>query len=267
MSEQHQEQPEEQTPVPSESPASDDIDSETGKTYDEAAADLGWANAEAWMGDPEKHIDSKEFLRRGRESMPLMRSNMHRQAERIAELENSIKYQGDLHAGEMKRQKAHYKAQMREAVAEGDTEAFDAAEKAHDAVPDAPTAPAPSGVSPAEEAFAERNPWYNVDDAKTGAAIIESARLMKEVPNLTQAQHDAQIERYIAKEFNSATPGKKPGSPVGAPRRPGAAKGGKTFANLPDDAKAAFDKFVKTKVFTNDDEGRNRYLAAYKWDD
>ena len=253
--EENQEQEQNQEPV---------VDIETGKTFEEVATGLGWANAEDWRGDPEKHIDAEEFVRRGRESMPLMRSNMQRQDEKIERLTAAIAYQNDLHAKEGERMKADFADKMRAAVQEGDTEAYDAAKKSHDAVVDV-EAPATTD-EPRDAAFAERNSWYNVDPVKTNAAMVESARLQNIAPGLSQEDHEKAIELHIAKEFGAKPVTQKPGSPVTKPRAGGAPASGKTFNQLPDDAKAAFTDFVKSKVFKDTDEDRARYLEHYSWD-
>ncbi len=250
-----------------------EIDNETGKSYEEIAISQGWASEEAWMGDPKKHINAKTFVERGRTSIPLMKASMKNMSATIEELRTSITYQNDFHAKETQRLKDGFEADMKAAVKEGDEEAYDNAKKSLDAIPDAPTAPVTQQVSAEEIAFGERNEWYGTDDVMTGAAIVESARLMKEVPGLTQAQHDAQIERFIAKEF--AEPEiegdpplkRKPGSPVSKPRRNAPSQRTKTWNDLPEDAHVAFDGFVRSGVFKNSDEDRKRYLNDYKWDD
>lgn len=238
-----------------------------GLSFESEARTMGWVPQEEFRGDPERHIPAQEFVERGRDSIPLLRANQKKLTKQVGDLQEAISYQNTFHAGEQKRLKDGFKADMRAAVQEGDTEAYDVAEKGHASVPDAPQAVVSTGPSDSEVTFAETYKWYGTDDSKTGAVLEESARLRRDVPNLTEAQHFASLDRFIDKEFDTeGAPPLKPGSRVAKPRRGGTPPGGKSFNDLPDDAKQAFDGFVKMKVFADNDEDRKRYVTNYKWD-
>jgi len=93
--------------------------------YEAEASTMGWADKPQWKGDPDKWIDAKSFVEKGRTVMPLLQANNHKllselNTERQARinLENRFKaVQTDLKVLEEHREQ-DVKAQVEERIAQ-----------------------------------------------------------------------------------------------------------------------------------------------------
>ncbi len=119
--------------------------------------------------------------------------------------------------------------------------------------------PAEQGKTEAFDAFVEENPWFNTDPAMRGAAIALADELVASGV-LDPKKQLAEVAKRIKAEFphKFENPARKAPAAVegnGAAVR----KTGKTWADLPADAKQMADEFVRDiKGFT-----REKYVKDY----
>lgn len=109
------------------------------------------------------------------------------------------------------------------------------------------------------------NEWFTTDQKYTRMADAIGATLSEERPDLVGKaffdELDKQLEEILPEKYKKT---KTRRSPVeggqSSTTRPAQAKK-QTYDNLPADAKAACDKFVKQGFMT-----KEQYVAEYEWD-
>lgn len=269
----------------------DEVDEEQERVEKEAR-DLGWSPEDEWRGDPNKWAPASVYLDRmagNRRFMDQQFEKMERAyRETIAKLEGTIKEQGEV-LGDLSERftnadKAAFarglkaaRDEMAAAVAEGDTERYRAAEQRYDDLqergPPEPKKKEPPPeerqdeqqptIDPAVIAWVQQNPWYERDRFLRDVAVAASNRIAAEEPELTIAENLEKVSAEIRRRFPERFENERRRAPSAvngktgerAPRN----KGKRTYANLPKEAKAACDKYVRTiPGFT-----KEQYIETY----
>lgn len=239
-----------------------DIDDETGKTYEEVASSLGWHPKEEYDGDPDNFVEAEEFVKRGREALPILRENMRKTSAEVEELRKTIEDQKALTerqlAAQRERLEQEYEEKLRQAAESGDVAEFDRLRKE-----EKPTVNGPS-VSPEERRFASENEWYGVDPDMTAVAVARSNQLARDFPNFTVQQNLDKTLAHVKNAFPHKF-GKTKSTPphVESGRRAATQKKEHSYANLPQDAKDACARLIKRGIIKDKDE----YVSSYKWED
>lgn len=115
--------------------------------------------------------------------------------------------------------------------------------------------------TPAVKEFLAENPWFQKSPLLNGAMLEHTNEVMVEMPYLSEAEVYAEARQRVMKEFPTRFPGQQQqnnsqeprqnmrrnqaasvASPNGSTRT--APKKGKTFDDLPDEAKAEFSRFA-----------------------
>src|SRR4051812_20280734 len=169
------------------------------------------------------------------------------------------------------RAKRDLEAQMRTATAMADTAQYDAAKAELDNLERAKPAPKPADapkpepqastpeVAPEVQDWVRGNEWFERDPTLRAYATALHGELLKEKPGLSLKDNLEEVTDNVKKTFASKfgiTP--KPATPTNpnrekaaavstssTPGSSGNAKKGKGYSDLPPDAKAACDKFVR----------------------
>ena len=243
------------------------------------ARQMGWAAKEEWQGNPDDWVDAEAFLKRGREITPILRKNNERLLKKVTQLEHDLlearQTFGEFkqyHDKTLEQQRESALAQLRaarkEAIANSDGEAFEQIESHIKQVeafkgPGKPKEPEPVVEHPPEvKAWFKENAWYRDDIVLQDVANEVAERLRRGRPDLNGVEFLESVktivkERMPQKFRNPARNG--PASVEGAaPRAP---KGGKSYNDLPAEAKEMCDRFVRTiPKFT-----REEFLTNYQW--
>jgi hypothetical protein len=148
-------------------------------------------------------------------------------------------------------------------------QAKDELKEAKQAVKDANKAPAelepstPNTVEPGLQVWLDRNTWFGQDRRMTALANGIGESLRAEFPSLKGEEFLEKLDEVLAEEFPNKF-GKKqsPASRVesGSGRTGRSSGNAQTYDNLPPEAKAACDRFVKQKLMT-----REQYVADFDW--
>lgn len=255
--------------------ASGDVSRETSESDEDVpteiealAAEEGWSAEDKWRGDPDKWVDARTFIRQGR---TILRSTLQRQDGELSEMKSTMgEFRDHYRNVEQRahdRAMADLKTEQRAAVTEGDTDAYDAAGKKIDELdkeaPAVPVAASEQKPDPYFQPFCEANLWYG-DDIKM-TAYAESISTVVGRKYKGQSFYDKITEEVRAEfpdKFSNAArkkPSRVESSGAGTMRRGNGAR--KTYADLPADAKAACNRFVKQKLMTRDE-----YIADYEWE-
>jgi len=119
-------------------------------------------------------------------------------------------------------------------------------------------------IEPGLQSWLDKNTWFGEDKRMTSIVngIGESLRL--EFPSLKGQPFLDKLDEVLAEEFPNKFGGKKqsPTSRVesGSGRQSRSGGNAQSYDNLPAEAKAACDRFVKQKLMT-----REQYIADFDW--
>lgn len=259
--------------VPNE--GTDDAQQDASLSAEDRAMAMGWTPKGQFKGDPEKWVDAETFVKRGEEFLPFLKANNRRLEQahdravaKIAALEKAV--QTSIQHISRADQRAYAKAradldvELEQYAAAGNVEAVKAVTKDILDLQNETTAKADVPDVPAEmAAWQEANPWYGTDKALTAAVRAIADDVFEE--GYTGKAQLAEVDRRIRAEFPAkfakpTNPNRKlPGAVEGvgtAPRR-----SGKTYSDLPPEARAMCDSFVRDiRGFT-----REKFVADYDW--
>lgn len=236
----------------------------------ERATRQGWVEKEQFHGNPEDWVDAKTFLQRGEEMLPVMRANYKKLEQKVREQEESmrkfVEFQKGVDERAYKKALDDIRKQKADAVEAGDKEAFTRAEQEEDELRQQQSVKQ-SEPKPAENpewaAWAKENPWY-FDDEEAGAyADAISIRVQKTHPHLTGRDFydavKAKVRQRMPEKFGNPRRAEPAAVEAGSSNK--RKTGGKTYADLPTDAKKACDDFVKNiPGYT-----KEQYLKDYDW--
>lgn len=264
----------------------DNLDDELSPEELDRATRQGWAPEEEWKGPKEQWVDAKTFLKRGDEILPIVRANNKKLEQELADLkaerENDKKIFEDFQKfqdenrkreeKEYKRELAELKAAKAKAVADGDSAAFTQADAAEDQLRDdyqsrqaesKPKEPNQPGEHPDWQPWLQENDWY-LDDEEMGAmADAMGQRIAEAKPHLTgKAFYDevkARVQHAMPHKFENPNRSKPNAVEAGGGGK--TRSRGKTYSDLPAEAKQACDGFCKTiPGYT-----KEQYVKDFDW--
>ena len=256
------------------------------------AESQGWVPKERYRGNEADWVDANTFVKRGREILPILRKNnenlmrdLNNTREQLKDFKEAAdefkRFQKD--AYERKAQDYEYRIQeikdsRAQAITDGDGQKVNALDDALDeakhnlkeakqAVKDVIKEPPPveesQPIDPSLQTWLDKNNWFGQDKRMTSIAngIGESLRL--EFPQLKGTSFLEKLDEVLLEEFPNKF-GKKntPSNRVesGSGRQGRGSSGAQSYDNLPADARAACDKFVKQKLMTKEE-----YVSSYDW--
>jgi len=258
------------------------------------AESQGWVPKERFRGNESDWVDADTFVKRGREILPILRKNnenlikdLQATKDQLKEFREAAEEFKKFQRESYERKAQEYESRIQEikesraqAISDGDGQKVNALDDALDqakenfkeakqAVKDVVSAkepePTPEAIDPGLQAWLDRNSWFGQDKRLTGIVngIGESLRL--EFPLLKGQAFLDKLDEVLAEEFPNKFGGKKqsPSSRVesgsGRAGRSGSSNA-QSYDNLPPEAKAACDRFVKQKLMT-----REQYVADFDW--
>lgn len=247
---------------------------EAQQQVEQRARAMGWTPKDQFKGDPSKWREAAEFVERGEREMPLMRAQNKRLEAKVAELSTAIKDMGDFMSKTEQRAYdralSELKAQRKEALAAGDGDTFekvdDAIEKIKREAAEAAAKHKQQAQEPAEDPvykeWESRNKWLSDPDMqeyaefaaqrlRNGGERSQGAEFLDMVTQKVKAKYPEKFtnpRRETANSVEGAAP---------APR-----KGGKGFADMPADAKAACERMAKN-AFAGDEKAMAKFKADY----
>ena len=262
------------------------------------AESQGWVPKEKFRGNEADWVDADTFVKRGREILPILRKNnenlikdLNQAKEQLKEFKEAAeefqKFQREAYerkAAEYERRIQEIKESRAQAISDGDGQKVNALDDALDeakedlkeakqAVKDAEKASTAvttvttttTEVDPVLQSWLDRNSWFGEDRRMTSIANGIGENLRLENPNLKGQAFLEKLDEVLAEEFPNRFGSKK--SPTSSRVESGAGRqsrgsnsNAQTYDNLPPEAKAACDRFVKQKLMT-----REQYLADYDW--
>lgn len=261
--------------------------------YESEARAQGWVAQEEFRGSESDWVDAETFVRRGKEIMPILRKNNEKllkelgEAKKVAEEAREAakefreyqKQQFERKTKDLEAQLEQLKQAKRDAITQGDGDRAIAIDDAMDELKEQ-RQEAKQDLKAAEEKAKEvpqvtadpilndwmdRNEWFGKDTKLTGMANGLGVELRRENPGLSGKAFldklDEELAAMLPEKFGKKrVPNPMEGSPNGT-ARPSASAGKKSYTNLPAEARAACDKFVKQGLMT-----KEQYVAEYDWE-
>lgn len=257
--------------------------------YENEARAQGWVGLEEFRGKEEDWVDAETFVRRGKEIMPILRKNNEKLLKELAEAKKVAEeareaakefreYQKELterKVKELNTQIEQLKQAKREAISAGDGDRVIAIDDAIDDIKEEQRATKEEAKAKVEEVKEQSfdpslnewlgtNSWFGQDQRMTAIANGVGEAIRRENPNLIGKPFLEQLDKELADIFpekfgKKKTPNPMDGGGGGSAGRP--LRGKKSYDNLPADAKAACDKFVKQGLMTRED-----YVKDYDWE-
>jgi hypothetical protein len=256
---------------------------------------MGWRPKEEFKGDESKWTDAESFVAERFDDLPKLRRTVRDMTEKFSRVEGELRETKQVltdfrefasRSEQRAYERARYELQAKQmvAVASADTEAY-AKVQAEIEQLDKNTKPQttakPAGetartdgqvVTPPPKAITDwigNNPWFNDDQELHEVAKGFDSALKRAHPGMDLEERLALVKAKVQQNYPE-----KFGNPrrdaAGSVLTPGASpqrKKGKTYDDLPAEAKKICDRFVKTippdrngKKFT-----REQYVAAYDW--
>lgn len=255
---------------------------------------FGWVPREEFRGSDEEWVDAEVFVKRGKEINPILRKNNEILMKKLDEKSKEIdsikadvqefkKFQKesfDRKQVELEVQIADLKAKKREAIAEGNgdlvvdiddqlddikeaqREAKEEAKKKPEAEAAQPNTTVPD--DPALQSWLGQNKWFGEDTEMTDVANGLGASVRRQFPHLSGQEFLNKLDEKITEYFPHKVLGNKArGSAVDSTGnvRGGSGSGKKSYDNLPTDAKAACDRFIKNGWI----KSKQEYVDSYDW--
>lgn len=256
---------------------------ETPVTVEQRARAMGWRPKSEYRGDPANFTDAAEFVRRADESLPLTRNELRRAQQKLIEQERelaavkeSARQFAEFHRNveqqayeraraELRRQRAEARNSFdvdRELQIEDELERLDNEQRQkaarHQPVQrDEPETFADPEIQRQTQEWQQRNEWVNDPEAQA-VAIAVGQKLRAAGEASVGSAFLEKVAHEVRKKYPQFFP------TMQNPRReqaPAATGGGdapvrgrkKGYADLPSDARAACDDFVKRGYLTKDD--------------
>jgi hypothetical protein len=254
-------------------------DPKTEEKIDEKAAleakarGIGWVDKSEYKGDPAKWRDAAEFVERGENLLPLVKAQNKRLEREVAELKQTTRELGDyLSKTEQRaydRALADLKQQRKEALAAGDGDAFEKADEQIKTVEREAAEKAAKraekkddGPDPVYSEWEARNSWLK-DTELSEYAEFAAQKLRASGEKATGAEFLDMVTAKVKAQFPAkfTNPRRETAQAVeGA--APAARRGGKSYADMPADARAACDRMAKNG-FPGDEKAQAQFKEQY----
>lgn len=283
----------------------DAASAQAAQATESEARRMGWLPKEQWRGAADHWVDAPTFVERGKQVMPILQANNRRLSEerealqaRVAaaeaknaefstQLEQLKTFQADVARQQRERMKAELMREIAAARESGNLAAEVAAQEKITALREPPAAAAekpnreakpaapatPVAELPEMKAFRDQRLWWDTDPAMRGAAVAIAQEMAArgELNGLTPAQRLSKIADAAEARFAPAAPAAarvEGGGRSGAATGGAGSDGGKTFADLPAEARDAClrqaDWLVGgKKSFKTLDDWKKRYTQEF----
>lgn len=267
---------------------SDDV--EVNAEVEKNARHFGWVPKEEFRGNPDTWVDAETFEKRGKEINPILRANNERLkkelevreekhnkelAELRAATEEFKSFQKESFERKQKQlqdELQSLKDQRKEALRDNDADLVIELEDRIDVIKEEQSkkpekvAEVPKAetviLDPSLSEWMGNNEWFGVDVENTEIVNALGATIRRQFPNLQGKDFLAKLDERIEARLPELRGNKNQDRSIvdSSSTRGSTPTKKKSYDNLPADAKAACDRYVKQKLMT-----QQEYIAAYDW--
>jgi hypothetical protein len=237
------------------------------------AKSMGWVDEDKFRGDNSRWVNADKFVEKGMNDLPVLRERLRAQSKKLGEMESDI---GDFKTHHEQSLAREYGRAMKEleekqlaTVEEGDTDAYQRIQaQKRDLATSHQRNAVPANKAPDNPLYVdwkEKSDWFEKKPGMTAFANVESDKIATDMPNLVGTPGFLEeVDRRVKGEFpeffeNSNRSNANAVESGGrSPRQRGS---GRSYGDLPGDAKAACDKFVRRGLVT-----KEQYVKDYEWE-
>lgn len=230
----------------------------------------GWVPKEEFRGEAERWIDARSFVERGETILPIMRERNERLEKEIRGMKKSFEEFSEFHrqTAEKAYQKALKEIEQRKlgAVERADTEEYKDAELERVELEKSKPVPKVEKVEgpPELQEFQKSNAWYGIDreltdeaDALGGAYIKQGIPYSKMLEKVQETIKKLHPEKFTNIRRDGVSLVESVSSETGLPKKGNS----RAYENLPAEAKAQCDKWIKSGLLT-----KEQYIRDYQWE-
>ena len=236
---------------------------------------MGHIPKEEFRGDVSKWVDAQKYVERADNLMPILKSQLNKYEGEISNLKATVESQKKtteklLKMGETVQQRAYEQAKREltkeqvQAVADGDVTKWQQLEDQKEGLPKPePVVVEETQPSPVFESWKSGNEWYLKDQDMTEYANFYGQNLQKRDPNLSYEELLIKVEEKIKQTFPQRFENperSKPSVVDGGVTREIAQKTGKSYNDLPADAKEMCNINVKQGLFKSKEDWVKSYF-------
>ena len=234
---------------------------------------MGWVPKDKFKGDASKWRDAGEFVERGDALLPMVQAKNQRLEREVAELKQATRELGDyLSKTEQRaydRALADLKQQRKEALAAGDGDAFEKADEQIKTVEREASEKAAKraekkddGPDPVYAEWESRNSWLK-DSELSEYAEFAAQKLRANGEKATGAEFLDMVTAKVKAQFPAkfTNPRRETAQAVEG-SAPAARRGGKSYADMPAEARAACDRMAKNG-FPGDEKAQAQFKAQF----
>ena len=250
-----------------ESPEEESPDVKEPDEFEPRAKRMGWVPEDQFRGEKSRWVDAKTFVEKGENELPILRERLRRADEGLKELgevkETLKNFQGYMTKVEERafvRAKAEIESKRQEAKEAGD---FDKYERAStelqkletEAKPKEPEKKSDPMTDPVFAKWVGENDWMRNDPERSVYAETYGAFLNRTKPELKGEAFLENVEEAVKKQFPEKfeNPRRNNVARVEGSGTPQQRKtGGKSYADLPPEAKKECDRYIKQELLTKD---------------
>jgi hypothetical protein len=228
----------------------------------------GWVPQEEYTGPEDKWVDADIFVKKGKEINALLRKDNEFLKREVSDMKSTMmefkKFHAETEKRAYERAMADLRDQKKEAISTGDGEKVlqidDAIDELKSARQVEKAQPAPQ-PDPEFVMWSEENRWYTNDAQLRTEADMIGEVIKRQNPTLIGNaflnEVTTRVKRMYPEKFTNGNRNRP--SPVEGTTAPKATgKNGKSYNDLPPEAKAACQKFEKSNLLT-----REQYLKEY----
>lgn len=249
-----------------------EVDETSQETID-LAKSMGWVPEENFRGDKSRWVDADTFVEKGMNDLPILRERLKSASNKITTMESDFAEFKTFHekavAAQYNRALADLEEKQLQTVEQGDTDEYKRLEEEKQRLARERSTTATPATTQGQvlfENWKQDSAWYEKDDVLTTYSQGVADKIAAERPELkgTQGFLD-EIDKRVREAFpdkfgntNRQSPAAVEAGGRAPARRP---RGTRSYENLPPDAKAACDKFVRQGFVT-----REQYVQDYEWE-
>jgi hypothetical protein len=246
--------------------------SDEERDFEAEASKEGWAPQEQWKGDPDKWKTAEQFVKDGENINGILKSRVGKLEERVSEVLNSNRQLNELSKRALAKEKAENErlldelaAARKQAVTDGDGDAFERADREIQNLRNFNTPEGPQPLPPAAQEWIAKNDWYGKNDTLSIQADGIADRLRAQGFDDTSPVYFAELTKRVQEAFPNEFENPKRNRPNGV--ESGGTKsvkdsGKKTFDDLPKEAKDQLALFQRDIP----DFKKEDYLSQYEWE-
>jgi hypothetical protein len=273
------------------------------------ARTMGWMPKENYLRDkvgPEENwLPADKYVERGESIMPILKANNRKLADQVNRQESELQstkqalvaateaieelknFRSTINKERVVEQKQELLSQIAQAKKDGDTDTevrlTDKLTEVNTAIREADKPPpkkesdsstqAPE-LTPAVKQWMSENPWFGTDQVKTGTAMGLANAWKAQGKALGTPEFLTYVDDEMAKLYDRNAERRERGSKVDSTNNSGGGDGGgakgKTFADLPEEAKKACERSSErlvgpNRAYKTKAEWQKRYVELYDW--